>query len=47
VRASSNKPNLVVVTESTQSDQDMRDIFHFIGNILEGYAEIGEYDQRI
>jgi phosphomannomutase / phosphoglucomutase len=47
VRASSNKPNLVVVTESTQSDQDMRDIFHFIDNILEEYAEIGEYDQRI
>ena len=47
VRASSNKPNLVVVTESTQSEQDMKDIFNAIDSILSDYEEIGEYDQKI
>jgi len=47
VRASSNKPSLVVVTESMKSEQDMKDIFDFIDNLLADYPEIGEYDQKI
>ncbi|MEM6603899.1 MAG: phosphomannomutase/phosphoglucomutase [Pseudomonadota bacterium] len=47
VRASSNKPNLVVVTESTRSEQDMKDIFREIDAILSDYEEVGEYDQKI
>ena len=47
VRASSNKPNLVIVTESTVSEQDMKNIFREIDKILSDYPEIGAYDQKI
>ncbi len=47
IRASSNKPSLVVVTESTTSDERMKKIFHFIDNLLQKTEKIGEYDQKI
>ncbi len=47
IRASSNKPSLVVVTESTTSDERKKKIFHFIDNLLQKTEKIGEYDQKI
>jgi len=47
VRASSNKPSLVVVVESPTSEANMRAIFHEIDKRLGKHPEIGEYDQRI
>ena len=47
VRASSNKPSLVVVTESTHSDSRKKEIFKFIDSLLEKTGKIGEYDQKI
>tara|TARA_Y100000389_G_scaffold203447_1_gene251882 strand:+ start:11 stop:1465 length:1455 start_codon:yes stop_codon:yes gene_type:complete len=47
IRASSNKPSLVVVTESPQSEQRMKKIFEFIDNLLTKTGKIGSYDQKI
>ena len=47
VRASSNKPSLVVVTESSTSDDRKKKIFEFIDNLLQKTGKIGEYDQKI
>jgi phosphomannomutase/phosphoglucomutase len=47
VRASSNKPNLVVVVESVASQADMVALFHETDKILSGFSEIGEYDQKL
>ena len=47
VRASSNKPALVVVCESPVSESAMRSMFHDIDARLQRFPEIGEYDQRI
>ena len=47
IRASSNKPSLVVVTESTSSDNGKKRIFKFIDNLLQKTGKIGEYDQKI
>ena len=47
IRASSNKPSLVVVTESTHSDSRKKEIFKFIDDLLEKTGKIGEYDQKI
>jgi len=47
VRASSNTPNLVVVCESPNSDEEMRAIFEDTRAFLDGYSEIGEYDQTL
>jgi phosphomannomutase / phosphoglucomutase len=47
VRASSNKPSLVVVVESPASDAQMRAMFREIDTRLSKYSEIGEYDQKI
>jgi len=47
IRASSNKPSLVVVTESTQSIDEMKAIFGFIDNLLKATGKIGKYDQKI
>lgn len=47
VRASSNKPSLVVVVESPVSEARMKDIFEDIDATLRRYAEVGEYDQKI
>ena len=47
IRASSNKPSLVVVTESPTSDKRKKEIFHFIDSLLQKSGKIGEYDQKI
>ena len=47
VRASSNKPELVVVVESPTSEANMRAIFAEIDAHLATYPEIGEYNQKI
>jgi phosphomannomutase/phosphoglucomutase len=47
IRASSNKPSLVVVTESPTSDKRKKKIFDFIDNLLKKTGKIGEYDQKI
>ena len=47
IRASSNKPSLVVVTESPTSDKRKKEIFYFIDKLLQETEKIGEYDQKI
>ncbi len=47
IRASSNKPSLVVVTESPSSDIRKKKIFNFIDKLLQKTGKIGEYDQKI
>ena len=47
IRASSNKPSLVVVTESPTSDERKKKIFEFIDNLLQKTGKVGEYDQKI
>jgi phosphomannomutase/phosphoglucomutase len=47
IRASSNKPSLVVVTESPTSDERKKKIFDFIDDLLQKNGKIGEYDQKI
>jgi phosphomannomutase/phosphoglucomutase len=48
VRASSNKPELVVVVESTRSADDMRDLFHReVKPRLARWPAIGAYNQQI
>ena len=48
VRASSNKPELVVVVESTISEQDMKDLFHKgVKPLLDTYPEIGGFNQTV
>jgi len=48
VRASSNKPELVVVVESMRSEDDMRDLFRKeIKPRLAAYPEIGAFNQEI
>ena len=47
VRASSNKPELVVVVESPVAEERMREMFHAIDAILRQHPEVGEYNQTI
>jgi len=47
IRASSNKPSLVIVTESPTSDERKKKIFDFIDELLQKTGKIGEYDQKI
>ncbi len=47
IRASSNKPSLVVVTESPTSNGRKKKIFDFIDNLLKKTGKIGDYDQKI
>ena len=47
IRASSNKPSLVVVTESTTSNERKKIIFDFIDTLLQETGKIGVYDQKI
>ena len=47
IRASSNKPSLVVVTESPTSDERKKKIFDFIDDLLQKSGKIGNYDQKI
>ncbi|HEY1243480.1 MAG TPA: phosphomannomutase/phosphoglucomutase [Hyphomicrobiaceae bacterium] len=47
VRASSNKPELVVVVESPTSEANMRAIFADIDARLAKFPEVGQYNQKI
>jgi phosphomannomutase/phosphoglucomutase len=47
IRASSNKPSLVIVAESPTSDKRKKKIFDFIDNLIQKTGKIGEYDQKI
>ena len=47
IRASSNKPSLVIVTESPTSDNRKKKIFNFIDDLLKKTGKIGQYDQKI
>ena len=48
VRASSNKPEIVVVVESAASDADMRALFHEeVKPRLAAFSEVGAYNQTV
>ena len=47
IRASSNKPSLVIVTESPTSNSRKKKIFDFIDDLLQKTGKIGDYDQKI
>ena len=47
IRASSNKPSLVIVVESPTSEERKKNIFNFIDNLLQKTGKIGKYDQKI
>jgi phosphomannomutase/phosphoglucomutase len=47
VRASSNKPSLVVVFESPVSEAQMRAMFADVDARISRHPEVGEYDQKI
>ncbi len=47
IRASSNKPSLVIVTESPTSEKRKKNIFNFIDDLLQKTGKVGEYDQKI
>ena len=47
IRASSNKPSLVIVTESPTSNDRKVKIFKFIDEMLKKTKKVGEYDQKI
>ena len=47
IRASSNKPSLVIVVESPASDKRKKEIFNFIDNLLKKTGKVGKYDQKI
>jgi phosphomannomutase/phosphoglucomutase len=47
VRASSNKPELVVVVESPVSDARMREMFKAIDGVIRTHPEVGAYNQTI
>src|SRR5947207_7500541 len=47
VRASSNKPELVVVVESPVSEPRMREMFKAIDGVLRTHREVGAYNQTI
>jgi phosphomannomutase/phosphoglucomutase len=47
VRASSNKPELVVVVESPVSEARMREMFRSVDAVLRTHPEVGEYNQKI
>ncbi|NCC22174.1 MAG: phosphomannomutase/phosphoglucomutase [Alphaproteobacteria bacterium] len=47
IRASSNKPGLVVVVESSISEDDMRAMFQELDSVLSTLPEVGEYDQKL
>jgi phosphomannomutase/phosphoglucomutase len=47
IRASSNKPSLVIVTESPTSDDRKKKIFDFIDDLIQKTGKVGDYDQKI
>ena len=47
MRASSNKPELVVVVESPVSEARMREMFKAVDGVLRENPEVGAYNQTI
>ncbi len=47
MRASSNKPEVVVVMESPVSEVRMRDLFEAMDSVLRTHPEVGAYNQKI
>ena len=47
IRASSNKPSLVIVAESPTSDKRKKKIFEFIDVMIQKTGKVGDYDQKI
>ena len=47
IRASSNKPGLVVVVESPVSEDNMRAMFAELDATLSTYPDVGAYDQKL
>jgi phosphomannomutase / phosphoglucomutase len=47
LRASSNKPELVVVVESPASEARMREMFKAVDTVLRQHPEVGAYNQTI
>jgi phosphomannomutase / phosphoglucomutase len=47
LRASSNKPELVIVCESPDSERGMREVFGAIDELLRRFPEVGAYNQMI
>jgi phosphomannomutase / phosphoglucomutase len=47
IRASSNKPELVVVCESMTSARGMKDVFNFIRSLLAVHPVVGAFNQEI
>ncbi|HBS36159.1 MAG TPA: phosphomannomutase/phosphoglucomutase [Parvularcula sp.] len=47
IRASSNKPELVVVVESPTSEANMRAMFEDLDKVLRQHKEVGAYNQKI
>jgi phosphomannomutase/phosphoglucomutase len=47
IRASSNKPELVVVVESPVSEARMREMFKAVDAVLRTHPEVGAYNQKI
>jgi len=47
IRASSNKPSLVIVIESPTSEERKKKIFNFVDDLLKKTGKIGKYDQKI
>ncbi len=47
IRASSNKPELVVVVESPTSEANMKAMFNELDAVLRQHPEVGEYNQKI
>ncbi|WDI30712.1 phosphomannomutase/phosphoglucomutase [Hyphococcus flavus] len=47
IRASSNKPELVVVIESPTSEENMKAMFTELDAVLKTQPEVGEYNQKI
>jgi phosphomannomutase/phosphoglucomutase len=47
VRASSNKPELVVVVESPVSEARLHEMFRGVDQVLRRHPEVGAYNQTI
>ena len=47
IRASSNKPSLVIVIESLVSNEEVKMIFKYINTLLNETGKVGEYDQKL
>ena len=47
MRASSNKPELVVVVESPASEANMRAMFAAVDAVIRTFPDVGAYNQTI